>query len=49
MIAQLVQSESQAPLHGPERQLQELGRLRVRKVAEVDEREDLQLRAREGL
>src|SRR3712207_4680721 len=43
MFAQLLQSQSQAPLHGPERQAKALGHLRVGQPEEVAEREDLAL------
>ena len=43
VIAQLLQSQSQTPLHGPERQAKALGHLRVRQPQEVAEREDLAL------
>jgi hypothetical protein len=47
VIAQLLESESHAPLHSAERQAQALGYLRVRQLGEVGELEDLALRVRE--
>src|SRR5215208_2245361 len=43
VFAQLLESESHAPLHSAERQAQALGYLRVRQLGEVAEREDLAL------
>ena len=49
VIAQLVQSESYAPLHGTRRQAEALCYLLVRQIREVRELEDLLLEVRQSI